>query len=320
VGGLLKLFQNAPDVRLLENVYASKVSRWRTGGKIRYWLEPQNETALSKLISLLSSNGVPFRIIGETSNLLVADEGVHCPIICFRGVQSLSRLERLDNQVHAGAGVYVPKLAWYAARNGLSGIEHVIGIPGTFGGLIYMNGGSLRKNIGDVISSVRAICLSSGKSVSLKKEDCDFSYRKSVFQNEKYCIIGASMMLSPEDESGLSKYKSKEILFQRRKKFPLSLPNCGSVFSSSPEMYSSIGPAGAVIESCDLKGVTLGGAMIASEHANFIVNKGAAKSEDILQLILLVVNKVREETGFQMTTEVQFLHPDGRVVPAHAAI
>lgn len=252
-------------------------------------------------------------VIGDSSNLLFDDRG-------YRGVlvrigPALSRVDIRDNEVTVQAGAWVPSVARRVGGAGLSGIEHIVGIPGTFGGLVCMNGGSLRQGIGDSIVEVTAI-MPDTTVQHFHASVCGFAYRRSRFQETGVIVVEAKLALAQGDVSAIRR-RMIEIMASRRRRFPLKLPNCGSVFVSDPAMYRHIGPPGAAIDRCGLKGTRSGNAQIAVEHANFIVNLGGARSREVLALIELARERVHAATGYSMDCEVRHVGPDGLVRPAH---
>jgi len=219
------------------------------------------------------------------------------------------------NHIWAEAGIWVPKFVRTVGCAGFAGVEHAIGIPGTLGGLIVMNGGSQRKGIGEYLSEVRCVDMK-GNVITLTQADCEFSYRYSSIPSRNLAVLDTAFVLQEGDPRTIRR-QLINIMASRRKKFPSKLPNCGSVFLSNPSMYDVIGPPGFAIEKVGLKGLVKGDAQISPMHANFIVNNGRAKSRDVLNLIYEMRSKVYESTGFLMDCEVRHLKSDGQLRPAH---
>lgn len=296
------------------DVSLAQFSYWKIGGTADYFVEPINIEQLANINKLLKGDGnIPHLFIGDASNLLFDDAG-------FKGVivkigNKLSHIEFDAENVYCEAGVWVPGLAYQTYRKGLSGIEHLCGIPGRIGGLIYMNGGSNRKSISDNLQSVTLID-NAGNIELINTESLCFSYRSSPFQNDDRIIAAASLTLSYANRSEV-RNAMRHILASRRKKFPRKTPNCGSVFVSDPKMYEIIGPPGFAIEKEGLKGVKKGNAQISNLHANFIVNLGGASCQDVLFLIHLARSKVFESTNFKMDCEVRYVDPVGNICKAH---
>jgi len=289
---------------------------WRIGGPADALVEPGSVAQLGRLRQYIHDHGIASIIIGEGSNLLFDDDG-------FRGVvvkigRCLSAVEMDGRTVRAEAGVSVPRLARAVGLAGLTGIEHTVGIPGTLGGLIIMNGGSQRKNIADSIVAVEAM-ESRGAIIRMKRDDCGFARRRSAFQGSPLMVVGAELELDYDDPAAIQQ-RMLAILRDRRRKFPRDLPNCGSVFVSGGDLFHRFGPPGKVIEEAGLKGLTVGGAQVSHRHANFIVNTGNATAADVRELIHRVRTAIHERTGIWMDCEVRHLLPDGRTRPAHEGL
>ena len=295
------------------NERLGKYCTWGIGGWARLLVVPSSIEQLAWLRRYASAHEVPSLVIGGGANLLF-DDGVINAILIKLG-RSLSAFSIHGNRVCSGAATAVPRLARAAGLARLSGLEHTIGIPGTIGGLIAMNGGSQRKAIGEVVTVVEAMD-SEGCLYELSRKECGFSYRQSVFQGSDLLVVSAEIELNYADPQVIQK-EMLGILRERRRKFPLTWPNCGSVFSSSPEMFTTVGPPGKLIEQAGLKGTRIGDAEISRRHANFIINRGYATASNVIQLIQLVRRKVHERTGVWMECEVQFVSADGRVRRAH---
>ncbi|MFW5823373.1 MAG: UDP-N-acetylmuramate dehydrogenase [Marinobacter sp.] len=296
------------------NIPLDQVSRWRVGGPARLVVTPRTMEELQHVMAYVSRHRVPYVVLGSSSNLLFADEGLD--VLAIHIGASLGGFHVEGSRVWSEAGIWVPGFARRLAREGLTGAEHVCGIPGTLGGLICMNGGSQRKGIGDHIIDVTSVTPEGEKRVRTR-EECGFRYRHSVFREIGEIIVGARFRFQPAQERASVRREMLTILGQRRRKFPRKQPNCGSVFVSNPAMYEQYGPPGAVIEQCGLKGMRLGGAMISPLHANFIVNHDGATAADVLTLIGVARNLVREKTGYDMVAEVCYVSPVGEILPAH---
>ena len=299
--------------RVRRSVSLAGISRWQVGGPADLLVEPQSAEEISAIQRLCRSAAVPLLVVGDTSNLLFADEG-------FRGVmmrigRRMAAVSIAGTTVTAQAGVWMPHLAAAVARAGLSGIEHTGGIPGTFGGLVMMNGGSQRRGIGEHVSRVWAVD-ERGEAVILSREDCRFAYRRSAMQDRAMAITAAELTLERGDAATIRR-AIIGIMAARRRKFPLKLPNCGSVFLSDPAMYETVGPPGHAIEQAGLKGLQAGRAQISPLHANFIVNLGGATARDILTLIDIARARVFDRTGHWLSCEVRHVGRDGTLRPAH---
>lgn len=293
-----------------EDVDLAKISQWRIGGKADLFIRPSNKEELIEFIKFFHHQQIEPVVIGLTSNLLFADEGVRAPIIQI-GTQ-ISNVEIMGNEVTVDAGIWVPKFARKLMQAGLTGGEHICGIPGTLGGLICMNGGSQRKSISDNLVWVESI---DGAGVVRKRSmtDCNFGYRQSVFQKNAEIVIAAKFEFESA-EPKLIRKKMLAILSERRKKFPRKVPNCGSVFKSDPAMYAELGPPGEIIEKLGFKGMKVGGAQVSPQHANFIVNLGYAKASDVINIVKIIHDKVYHDFSYEMDVEMIYIDTSGKVI------
>jgi len=290
------------------SVDLAAMSRWRIGGLADVVVEPASLEELVKLRRWLNVQKLPHVIIGGTSNLLFSDLGLK--VICVRLGARLADYSVEGTRVSAEAGMWVPGLARIAMKAGLTGIEHTCGIPGTLGGLVCMNGGSLRNGIGDVIDKVTSVAADGSVKVR-SRDECAFSYRSSVFQANDEVVASATVRLARGEVSTIRR-TMLGILAQRRRKFPLKQPNCGSVFVSDPAMYDRFGPPGKIMEDLGFKGVVCGGAAVAESHGNFIVNRHQAHAEDVLSLIRDMKKAARERTGEDLKVETIALDEFGQ--------
>lgn len=295
------------------DVDLAQSSAWRIGGRADIVVEPDTAQQVAEVLRLMPRRSEPLLVVGETSNLFFDSLGFHG--VLLRIGSRLSEVRIDGTRVRAQAGARVPELVRALAESGLGGIGHAGGVPGTIGGLVLMNGGSQRKGIGTHVASV-LIADAAGELRRLEADELGFAYRRSRLQGERAVILDVELELEPGDPADLVA-EIDAILASRAAKFPLDLPNGGSVFLSDPAMYEFIGPPGQAIEMAGLKGLTEGGAQISPKHANFIVNLGGATDDDVLRLVATARNRVRATTGFEMACEVRHVAPDGRPRPAH---
>ena len=301
---------------VLTNVDLASISQWKIGGPADVLIRPSTSEQVAKLRRWLHERQMPHVVVGLTTNLLFADEGLRVP--CLQIGPHMSAMTIDGRNVYAQAGTWVPGLARRLMKAGMTGGEHICGIPGTLGGLICMNGGSQRKGIAENVVTVESVG-ASGALLVRSADDCGFDYRQSVFQQNNEIITSANMRFCPGARAAI-RADMRAILAERRRKFPRKQPNCGSVFKSNPAMYAAVGAPGSVIERLGLKGYTIGGAQVSPHHANFFVNTGSARAIDMLELTSEVQQKVSEETGYRMAAEACYVSPDGRVAPADQVV
>lgn len=296
-------------------VSLSEISRWRIGGQAAAVLEPRSIPEAAGVLRLMAGRPEPVLVVGDMSNILFDSEGFHGLIL--RIGRSLASVRSTGPLVQAEAGIGVPELARLTADMGMSGLEHTVGIPGTLGGLVTMNGGSQRKGIG--LNVERVICLDrAGRQIELTHDECQFAYRSSALQHLSAVVVAVHLRLTPRDATDVHAAMDA-VVESRRLRFPEDLPNCGSTFLSDPSMYETVGAPGAVIEALGLKGYARGGAQVALQHANFVVNTGGATSDDVLAVIAHIRTTVYHATGFAMDCEVRYVSPYGLIAPAHVA-
>lgn len=292
------------------DVSLKEISRWKIGGIAQVVLTPKSVHELQSILSKVNRWQLPYVVIAGTSNLLFDSKGLDA--IAIQIGSALSQVSIHNSEIVAEAGIWVPCLARKAMQAGLTGLEHTCGIPGTLGGLVYMNGGSQRKGIGDSVQFVETLD-SSGRLHRYNREECGFAYRHSAFQNKDEIIIRVGLRLEKAKDKQAVHKEMLQILRDRSQKFPRRYPNCGSTFVSNPAMYAEFGPPGKVIEECGLKGLKYGGAQVSVKHANFIINTEQAKSSDILYLINGVRDTVYKKTGYAMTVENIFVTKKGKL-------
>ncbi|PTP48083.1 UDP-N-acetylmuramate dehydrogenase [Vibrio splendidus] len=279
---------------------------WKIGGECDFFYQPNNEIELKK--TLTESNLTNLIIIGNGTNLLFDSLGYSGSVIKLGN--DFDYIKKLDSKnIEVGGATWVPGMVRQLSLMGKGNLDHCIGIPATIGGLVAMNGGSQRRSISENIVSVKVMDYKGNISV-IDNLDCQFSYRNSIFLNEKLIILSVILKLNNiiprSNRTNLLK-----ILKERRTKFPRKKPNCGSVFKSSPELYKKVGPPGYIIESLGLKGFRIGDAMISKMHANFIVNMGCAESSDILSVVAYINDRCFEKYGFRMKAEAIYISESG---------
>ncbi|KFI26929.1 UDP-N-acetylmuramate dehydrogenase [Haematobacter missouriensis] len=299
-----------------ERVDLARHSHWRIGGTADIVVRPRSVDELSRLYGWLAAQDLAHVVIGGSTNLLFSDEGLRA--ICVEIGSGLAGLRVEGNLIFCEPGAWAPHIARGAMQAGLTGIEHICGIPGTIGGLVYMNGGSQRHGIGEAV--VRVVTIDpQGRIGSRTAEECGFRYRHSIFQETGEIVAGVELNLTPGSDPGTIRREMLKIMGDRRRKFPHRQPSCGSVFVSNPAFYAEYGPPGAVIERMGFKGLREGGAQVSPRHANFIVNTGGATARDVLALIQRIRQRVAEETGYVMEVEARFVSSSGRVISAGEA-
>lgn len=265
------------------------------GGPAELLLSPASESEACALLDLLAGEGIPWRVLGGGSNLLVADRGVRGAVL--RMVDRLGAFRFEGRTLVASAGAKLPVLARAAAERGLSGLEFAAFIPGTAGGAAATNAGSAGREMALVVKKVRSYRPGAGFR-EYAGDECGFVYRGSRFLPGGEALLEIVCELAPAFPAAVQE-RMREIGEERKRKFPLEWPSAGSVFKNPPG-----GSAGRLIEAAGLKGETIGLARISEKHANWIVNLGGARSEDVKNIIRLARDRVREKFGVDLELEI----------------
>ena len=287
-----------PDLAWLADEPMAKHTSFRIGGPAKRMAFPETREQLVVLMGFLQDAGIRPLLIGNGTNLLVADEGLDTVVI-----DTSARLSQIgltgDGEITADAGVSLARLAVFAWKNSLTGLEFAHGIPGTLGGGVVMNAGAYGGELKDVIAGVTALYPDGVKT--LAPEELDFSYRHSVFSSGEGVVLGARLRLTHGDADAI-KAKMDDLMARRRASQPLELPSAGSTFKRPAGYF-----AGPLIEGCGLKGCRVGGAEVSPKHAGFVVNAGGATCADVLALIEKVQKTVYDAHGVMLEPEVKII-------------
>lgn len=283
--------------RVLENEPMSRHTTFRIGGPAELMFLPACEEEIVEAVRLAKVAGIPVRVLGNGSNLLVRDGGLRGLSIVLG--ERFARIHIEGRRLYAQAGALLSRVASAAQEAGLSGLEFAGGIPGTLGGGCAMNAGAYNGQLSDVL--VSADVLLDGEVRTLDREEMQMGYRTTLPLRTGGVVLSACFDLVEEDKLVILEHM-RALNARRREKQPLSMPSAGSTFKR-PEGHF----AGALIESCGLKGCSVGGAQVSEKHAGFIVNTGNATAADVLALIEHVQSVVREATGVDLEPEVRII-------------
>lgn len=274
----------------------------KVGGPCDVMVLPESINDIKNVIEYAKENDIKYYIIGNGSNLLVLDEGIRGIVIKI--TNKFGKIEVVDDEIIAEAGAGIPKLAQVAKKHSLKGLEFACGIPGTVGGCVCMNAGAYGGEMVDVVKEVTYIN-EKGEIKTILGKDMDFSYRHSIFSDNKdLVILSATFKLEHGNIEEISKIMSENTL-ARSTKQPLEYPNFGSVFKR-PEGYF----VGKLVQDSGLRGKQIGGAQVSEKHTGFIVNKNNATCKDVLDLIKYVQDTVFEKFGVHLNTEVKIIGGD----------
>lgn len=283
-------------MRILENHSMKNHSNMKVGGIAKRFIAVENKEELKEIFEKYEN----IFLIGNGTNTLIDDGELDITFVSLKGLNKVEELS--EGIVRVEAGLDFNKLIAFMNRNNYSGLENLAGIPGSVGGLVYMNGGAYGSEIFDCIKEIE-IFDENYQIRRLKKEDIEFSYRSTEIQEKKWVIISATF----EFKRGFDLQKVIDIQALRESKQPLDKPNLGSTFKNPAGDFSA-----RLISEAGLKGTRVGGAEVSPKHPNFIVNHGDATFEDISKILTLVKNKIKELYNIQLEEEIIILKNEKR--------
>ena len=274
----------------------SKHSTLCIGGNADYFIEVETEEQLISLLQFINKNKIKFFVLGGGSNILFTDEGFNGTVIKLSG--DFCKYEIFETNVFCGAATSLTFLAKQTAENGLSGLEHFAGIPGTVGGAVFGNAGVKECSISSVIDKIEVVDYS-GKKRILTKDNIKFEYRKSDLAGN--IITKVFFILKNADKNDILKAISSE-LERRRNSQPIGTKNAGCVFKNPKD-----NSAGYLIDSLNLKNYCIGEIQISDVHANFFINKNNGCAKDMISLIDFVKNEVYKKYNIKLETEIKII-------------
>lgn len=308
-------------INIQKNIPLANYTTFRIGGPAKFFVEVKSEEELFEALQYAKNNSLEFFILGGGSNLLVSDKGFDG--IAIKNLIINYKLQITQSSIEASAGVPLAMVVSLSAQNELAGMEWAAGIPGTVGGAVRGNARAYGKNTGMAIENIKALDVDGMKIKNFNKEDCKFEYWGSVFKiNPNLIILSAIFKLEPGNKDESQKI-IKDTITKRIAAQPQGVGNPGSFFLNPlvadeklrKEFERDRGikcrgdnlPAGWIIEQAGLKGKKIGGAMVSEKHANFIVNTGEASAEDVIILVSLIKQQVRDKFEIELQGEVQYL-------------
>lgn len=271
---------------------------FRVGGAADYFVIPRTKEEVRDVIAQCKEEGIPYYMLGNGSNLLVADKGYRGVIIQI--YKEMSKITVNGTKVTVQAGALLSRIAAEVLDHELTGFEFAAGIPGTLGGACMMNAGAYGGEMKDVLSEV-LVLTPEGEFLTLKAEELELGYRTSIITRKGYVVLEAVITL----EKGVEKFireRMEELREKRVTKQPLEYPSAGSTFKR-PEGYF----AGKLIEDTGLRGFRVGGAQVSEKHCGFVINRGDATAADIVELMRQVSERVEEKFGVGLEPEVRRL-------------
>ncbi len=287
-----------PQERIQSDVLMSENTTMRVGGPADLFVSPRNEDEILETVNICRTEGIPFIVLGNGSNVMFSDEG-------YRGVvlhlgKTLSDVT-FDGQIlETKAGAMLSTLSHLAASRSLTGLEFASGIPGSVGGAIFMNAGAYGGEIAQVADTV-TVLTEDGTVKVLSNSDMYFGYRSSTAMKTGLTVLSAVFRLQPGEKDQIIA-TMEDLNARRRQKQPLNYPSSGSFFKRPTGYY-----AGALIEQAGLKGYSVGGAQVSALHAGFIINTGNAKASDVYRLMRHVQETVLKQSGVLLEPEVRLI-------------
>ncbi len=291
---MIKEIESICEIKCEEEL--TKYNTYRVNSVCHALVFPKTIKELKEVLSILKKYSIKYLILGNGSNVILPPyyDGIIIKLSNF------SECNIKGNEVVVGAGYMFNKLSSELSNMEYTGYEWAVGIPGTVGGCIYNNAGAYKMSMSDLLISVTV--LKNDEIIELSCNECNFGYRTSLFKEEKdYVILSCKLKLH---KGNLDEIKSliSDRTKRRMETQPLNYPSCGSVFRNPDNI-----PAGKVIEEVGLKGYSIGGAKVSELHANFIINTGEATSEDIIKLINVIKDKVKNETDIDLILEQEII-------------
>jgi UDP-N-acetylmuramate dehydrogenase len=269
------------------------LTTFRIGGPAQIYVEPQSVEELAEAMAGLGRAGIPWRVLGGGSNLLVADKGVRGAVVSLARLSAVRRSERL---VEVEAGARLIEVVRIAASAGLQGFENLAGIPGRVGGAVFGNAGSRYGAIGDLVVALDLMRRDGGIERVVPGAGF-FRYRGSDVGDR---IVVRALLAGREADPRLLRAKVRELVRERKTSQPGWVGNAGCIFKNPPGQA-----AGRLIDAAGCKGLRVGGVFVSPRHANFFENDGTGTASDVLLLVDAVRDRVRKAHGVELEMEVR---------------
>lgn len=297
---LIKLRRIIDEKNIELNAKMKEHTSFKVGGPVDVLVTPIDYNEIINIIKLCKDYKVPFYIIGNGSNLLVKDGGIRGVVI------KLTKLDKITvdgEKINAQGGAIIAETSRVARDASLTGLEFACGIPGSIGGALAMNAGAYDGEMSMVVES-SLVLDGHGNFLQLNKEQLELEYRMSAILKNNYVVLEVTFQLKKGDYEKI-KNRIDELMQRRREKQPLEYPSAGSTFKRPTGYF-----AGKLIQDSGLKGKSVGDAEVSVKHSGFIINKGNAKAKDILDLIEIVQNTVKEKFNVELHPEVRIIGED----------
>lgn len=273
---------------------------FKIGGPAEYFVKISTIKELKEILEFSKNKEVPLTIVGNGSNLLVLDTGIKGIVVKLELKEIIINKKGENIEIIVDSGVRIGLLAQKLLREEISGLEELAGIPGTIGGAVVMNAGAHGKEMKDIITEVTAIDYD-GKIHKFTNEQSEFKYRHSKFSKGEYIILQIKLLLRKGSKEKI-KEKMDEYAKYRKEKQPIEYSSAGSTFKRGADFITA-----KLIDDAGLKGYGIGGAKISEKHAGFVINTGNATSQDVLDLVKYIKEKVYEKFQKKIELEIKIL-------------
>ena len=284
--------------KILYNEPMKKYTTFKVGGPAECLIKIDNEADLKEILNFANENNIEIHVVGNGSNLLVLDGGIKGIIILMR-IEDI-KISEEKYIIKVKSGTKIAKLGQILANQQIAGFEELSGIPGTIGGAVIMNAGAHGKEMKDIVKSVRCFDYS-GKVKEFTNKEMNFEYRNSILKNNKYIVTSVILELYKGNKQEIQQ-KMKIYKDYRKEHQPIEYPSAGSTFKRGEDYITA-----KLIDESGLKGYKVGDAEVSTRHAGFIINKGNATANDILNLIEYVKKVIYEKFGKKLDLEIQII-------------
>ncbi len=272
---------------------------FRIGGPCDVALFPHDKESFCAILGYVCTNDIKHIVLGNGSNVLFADVGYRGVVIFTGKMNKFS----FDNDILVcDSGAQLTAVAVNAVKKGYDGYAFACGIPGSIGGAVFMNAGAYEGQISDVLVYSEYYDTLTGKIGRMNAEDHHFNYRYSSYMDSTKIVLSCGLKLTKADDHAYLLSLMEDHIRARKEKQPLEYPSAGSVFKRYPGYYTA-----KLIDEAGLKGYCVGGAQVSEKHAGFIVNKGGATANDVLELIQIIKDKIYQMKGIHIECEVRYI-------------
>jgi UDP-N-acetylmuramate dehydrogenase len=316
-------------IQIKHNIRLAPFTTFKIGGPAKFFCEVEKEEDFLEVLSYAKKNKLEVFVLAGGSNVIISDDGFSGLVIKIQNSclpAGTAKLKIKNSSIECGAGVMLSQVVSEATKNSLTGLEWAAGIPGAVGGAVRGNAGAYGGEIKDSLVSVRVLELSETQSkikvADYKTQDCKFSYRDSIFKQNKNLIILSCVLKLQKGNRSEIESKAREVVGKRTEKLPCD-PSAGSFFQNPTVTDAALIakfekdascvcrggriPAGWVIDELGLRGKKMGGVMVSEKHANFVINLGEGKAQDVVMLASFIKQQARAKLGVQLKEEVQYV-------------